>query len=190
MSRFSEISIDAGLVARAHAGDPPARRAVYDVVAGPVFALVHRIVRDRTTAEDLFQDAMETLFQRLGSWRGEAPFGYWVRQIALRRCLMHLRSPWQRARQTLTDLLPPDVEPAEAPPLAELMDLSRALDRLSPAARAVLWMHDVEGLSHEEIAAQFGRTTSFSKSQLSRARAALRTWLEPEKETWIPQATS
>jgi DNA-directed RNA polymerase specialized sigma24 family protein len=38
-------------------------------------------------------------------------------------------------------------------------------------------MHDGLGLSHEEIAAQFGRTTSFSKSQLSRARALLRAQL-------------
>lgn len=93
MSRLADIGIDAGQVARAADGDPLARRALYDAVAGPVFALVMRIVRDRATAEDLFQDVMETMFRRLGAWRGEAPLGFWVRQIAVRRCLMHLRSP-------------------------------------------------------------------------------------------------
>lgn len=182
MGRFRDMDIDAGLAARAVAGDAAARRAIYDAVAGPVFALVLRIVRERATAEDLFQDVLEQLFRRLPGWRNEAPFGFWVRQIAMRRCLMHLRSPWQRARQALSGLLP-EAEPlaAEAP-LPELIDLSRALERLSPTARAVLWLHDYEGLTHEEIGAACGQTASFSKSQLSRAHAALRRSLGAEQE--------
>ena len=187
MSRFGDIAVDAGLVARAAAGEAAARRALYDAVAGPAFGLVLRIVRDRSTAEDLFQDAMETMFRKLDSWRGDAPFGYWVRQIALRRCLMHLRSPWQRAREALDEWLP-DAEPASAPvPLIDAIDMSRALDRLSPTARTVLWLHDVEGLTHDEIGAEFNNTASFSKSQLARARAVLRGWLiEPEEGRSCP----
>jgi RNA polymerase sigma-70 factor (ECF subfamily) len=63
------------------------------------------------------------------------------------------------------------------PPLAELIDLARALDELADTPRTVLWLHDVEGLTHEEIGAAFGRTVSFSKSQLARAHALLRTQL-------------
>jgi RNA polymerase sigma-70 factor (ECF subfamily) len=64
------------------------------------------------------------------------------------------------------------------PPLAERIDLERALARLPAIARAIVWMHDVEGLSHEEIAALFGRSISFSKSRLSRAHALLREQLD------------
>jgi RNA polymerase sigma-70 factor (ECF subfamily) len=42
----------------------------------------------------------------------------------------------------------------------------------------VVWLYDVEGYSHEEIAAMFGRTTSFSKSQLARGHGRLRGWLD------------
>ena len=56
----------------------------------------------------------------------------------------------------------------------EAVDLARALDELAATQRTVVWLHDVEGLTHEEIAAAFGRSVSFSKSQLARAHALLR----------------
>lgn len=65
---------------------------------------------------------------------------------------------------------------------SDQMDLERALASLSPTARAVVWLYDVEGYSHEEIARQFGRTVSFSKSQLARAHARLREWYEPQTD--------
>jgi RNA polymerase sigma-70 factor (ECF subfamily) len=145
-----------------------------------VFALVRRLVPGRAAAEDVFQDCMIALLRKLPQFRGEAPLGAWARQVALRHCLMHLRSPWQRARRALASMLPGEEHPAVPtvdPPLVEMIDLERALARLPGVARAIVWMHDGLGLSHEEIAAQFGRTTSFSKSQLSRARALLRAQL-------------
>jgi RNA polymerase sigma factor (sigma-70 family) len=190
MGRFGDMDIDAGLVHRAAAGDIAARRAIYDAVAGPVFALVLRIVRERATAEDLFQDVLEQMYRHLPGWRDEAPFGFWVRQIAMRRCLMHLRSPWQRAREALSGLLPEAESVAAEVPLPELIDLSRALEGLSPTARAVLWLHDGEGLTHEEIGAACGQTASFSKSQLSRAHATLRRSLEGEEEAACPASTT
>ena len=60
---------------------------------------------------------------------------------------------------------------------SDLIDLDRALARLSPVTRAVVWLYDVEGWSHEEIARAFDRTLSFSKSQLARGHARLRTEL-------------
>ncbi len=57
---------------------------------------------------------------------------------------------------------------------SDLIDLDRALARLSPVTRAVVWLYDVEGWSHEEIAKAFDRTLSFSKSQLARPRALAR----------------
>jgi len=180
MNRFTDIELDPEVIRRAAAGDRDALRLVYDQVAGPMFGLARRIVRDRATAEDLFQDSMETVLRRLSQYRGDAPLGAWLRQVTLRHCLMHLRSPWQRARGALRELLP-DSAVAELP-LAELMDLERAMGRLSDTARTVLWLHDGEGLTHEEIAAAFGRTTSFSKAQLSRAHQTLRGLLQDHGE--------
>jgi len=60
------------------------------------------------------------------------------------------------------------------------MDLEAALERLSETSRAVVWLHDVEGYTHEEIGSMMGKTPSFSKSQLARAHARLRQWLGEE----------
>ena len=53
---------------------------------------------------------------------------------------------------------------------------------LTPVGRAVVWLFEVEGYSHEEIARLFGRSVSFSKSQLARALARLRQTLAPQEE--------
>ena len=173
MSRFLQIAPSGECLRLAAAGDRGAQRKVYEESAGPVFGLIRRMVGSRAAAEDVFQDCMVGLLANLSQFRGDAPFGAWVRQIALRHCLMHLRSPWQRARRTL-DVAVPDAADGFEPLLAERIDLERALARLPELARAIVWLHDVEGISHEEIAALFGRSISFSKSRLSRAHAQLR----------------
>jgi RNA polymerase sigma factor (sigma-70 family) len=184
MSRFLDIQFDMQSLNRAAAGDREAQRLLYGQIAGPMFALVRRVLRDRTAAEDVFQDSMMAVLKHLPGYRGDAPLGAWVRQVTLNQCLAHLRSPWQKARRTLREWAGAEGEEdgvlalqSVDPPLAELIDLARALDDLADTPRTVLWLHDVEGLTHEEIGAAFGRTVSFSKSQLARAHALLRTQL-------------
>ena len=195
MSRLTEIAVADDIVQKARCGEQAAQAHIYEVLAPAVHGLIRRIVGNRALAEDLFQDTLMTVFERLESFRGEAPLGAWVRQIAVTRCLMYLRSPWHRARLALDrgDDYSSDrsgegharqevlrITLPEA--WSDQMDLERALATLSPTARAVVWLYDVEGYSHEEIARQFGRTVSFSKSQLARAHARLREWYEPQKD--------
>ncbi len=186
MVRLTDIGVPGDVLARARAGEDAARSQIYTALAPATFALIRRIVGRRALAEDLFQDTMMTLFERLGSYRGEAPLGAWVRRIAVSKCLMYLRSPWHRARLELSRFAEegePDAHlplPATPGPLAECFDVERALASLSPTARAIVWLFEVEGYSHEEIACAFGRSRSFSKSQLARAHQRLREWFDPE----------
>ena len=186
MGRLVEIEIPEAVLRQACGGDEAAQVIIYTASAPATFALIRRLIANRAMAEDLFQDTMMTVFERLGAFRGEAPLGAWVRRIAITKCLMYLRSPWHRARlvidrdddeemlsrEELQRLVVPDSR-------AEQLDIERALAILSPTARAVVWLYDVEGYSHEEIAQAFGRSISFSKSQLARAHARLREWFEP-----------
>jgi RNA polymerase sigma factor (sigma-70 family) len=180
MSRFLDIQLDMPTVNRAAAGDREAQRQLYEQASGPMFSLVRRVLRNGAAAEDVFQDSMMAVLKHLPGYRGDAPLGAWVRQVTLNQCLAHLRSPWQKARRTLSQWVGAGdeefdhVQQSVDLPLPEIIDLARALDDLGDTPRAVLWLHDVEGLTHEEIAAAFGRSTSFSKSQLARAHALLR----------------
>jgi RNA polymerase sigma-70 factor (ECF subfamily) len=168
---------------RARAGDAAARARLYELFAPATFTLIRRLLGQRALCEDIFQDTMMLMFERLPQYRGEAPLGAWLRQIAISRCLMYLRSPWRRSRLSLEGM-----ESADTTPLmlvtpgyrCEEIDVERALASLAPTARAVVWMYEVEGYSHEEIAQAFGRSVSFSKSQLARAHVRLRAWFEPE----------
>lgn len=200
MSRLTEIAVSDEVLAGARAGEESAQARIYSELSPAVFGLIRRIVGNRALAEDLFQDTMMTVFERIGTFRGEAPLGAWVRQIAVTRCLMYLRSPWHRARLALDradDREGASPDPWDRAPgdrrddalrlglpdsWSDQMDLERALASLSATARAVVWLYDVEGYSHEEIARHFGRTVSFSKSQLARAHARLRSWYEPQTD--------
>jgi DNA-directed RNA polymerase specialized sigma24 family protein len=184
VTRLVEIAVPDAVLARACAGDEEARGAIYSAVAPATLTLIRRIVGQRVVSEDLFQDTMMTFYERLPQFRREAPLGAWLRQIAISRCLMYLRSPWKRLCLSLD---PADFGAGAAGAAlvtpgyrGETIDLERALAALAPTARAVVWMYEVEGYSHQEIACAFGRTVSFSKSQLARAHVRLRAWFEPQ----------
>jgi len=173
------------MLTRACAGDPCAQAGIYAAIAPSLFALIRRLVGSRALAEDLFQDSMMAVYQQLSTFRGEAPLGAWARQIAVSKCLMYLRSPWHRARlhwngEYHSD--PTDVQLSAPAPKPETVDVERALATLTPTARAVVWLFEVEGFTHEEIARLFGRSASFSKSQLARAHVKLREWFEPRAD--------
>lgn len=191
MSRLTDLQFPPDLLERAGRGDLIAQERLYRELSPPVFALIRRLVGDWATAEDLFQDSLMLVFRDLPQYRGDAPFGVWVRRIAVSRCFMHLRSPWQRARQVLTEFGAGEeaaafVEGRSASGSADnsdQIDLARALAHLKPVAGCVLWLHDVEGYTHEEIARGYGRTVSFSKSQLARAHEMLQPLLSDLPES-------
>jgi RNA polymerase sigma factor (sigma-70 family) len=176
MPKLAEIDVPPADLAAARAGDLQARRELFDRVAPAALGLIRRLVPQRALAEDLLQDTLIAMFEHLEDFRGEAPFGIWVRSIAVSRCLMSFRSPWHRARVAL-EAWTEDARAAQESTsrTSDLIDLDRALARLSPVTRTVVWLYDVEGWSHDEIARAFERTVSFSKSQLARGHARLRT---------------
>ena len=92
---------------------------------------------------------------------------------------MFLRSAWTSRGQSLAEdwaeVTPGDVAAHGVPRHPDTaMDLDAALAELPSVSRTVVWLHDVEGFTHKEIAALMGKTESFSKSQLSRAYRRLR----------------
>jgi len=184
MQKLAEIDLQPAELEAARAGDPAVRRRLFERVAPPTLGLIRRLVPQRALAEDLLQDTLITMFEHLQDFRGEAPFGIWVRRIAVSRCLMAFRSPWHRARVALEAWTEDSGAAQESTSrTSDLIDLDRALARLSPVTRAVVWLYDVEGWSHEEIAGAFDRSVSFSKSQLSRGHARLRTELQAPATT-------
>jgi RNA polymerase sigma factor (sigma-70 family) len=158
------------------AGDPAAQEALYRAFEAPVYNLARRICRTTEDAEDVMQETFFEVFRSIGRFRGDGSLWGWVRTIASSKALMRLR----RNKFRDTEVLQDDVTPLSREDAALRMDLETALERLSETSRAVVWLHDVEGYTHEEIAGMMDRTVSFSKSQLARAHSRLRRWLQEE----------
>jgi RNA polymerase sigma factor (sigma-70 family) len=165
------------VVARARTGDPEALGALYRAFEVPVYSLARRICRTTEDAEDVLQETFFEVCRSIGRYREEGSLWGWVRTIAASKALMRIR----RNKYRDTDELHDDHVGSKRQEDSHLrMDLEAALERLSETARAVVWLHDVEGYTHEEIARMMGKTPSFSKSQLARAHTRLRRWLGEE----------
>ena len=152
---------------------PPGSQALYRAFETPVYNLCRRICRTAEDAEDVLQETFLEICRSIRQYREDGSLWGWIRTIAASKALMRLR----RNKYRDTDELNDEVVGQRREDTALRMDLEAALERLSETSRAVVWLHDVEGYTHEEIAAMMGKTASFSKSQLARAHARLRRWL-------------
>lgn len=171
MSAF-DLPVTEQELAAARRGERAAQAVLYRRFERPAYTLARRMLDDPDTAADVLQDAFLTAFRSLHQYRGEAPFGHWLRRVVATQALMQLR-----ARRRWQEVFVPMGEDADAVFGAEDLqdiDLEALLGRLPPLPRAVLWLYHVEGYTHVEIAALCQRSVSFSKSQLSRAHARLR----------------
>ena len=164
------------VVARARTGDPEALGALYRAFETPVYNLARRICRTPEDAEDVLQETFFEVCRSIGRYREEGSLWGWIRTIAASKALMRIR----RNKYRETDELHDQVTGKRQEDSHLRMDLEAALERLSETSRAVVWLHDVEGYTHEEIAGMMGKTASFSKSQLARAHVRLRQWLGEE----------
>jgi RNA polymerase sigma factor (sigma-70 family) len=164
------------VLARARTGDAHALETLFRAYEGPVYNLARRICRTAEDAEDVLQETFFELCRSIGQYRGEGSLWGWIRTVASSKALMRLR----RNKYRDTDELEDEVSPTRREDTLLRMDLEAALERLPEMSRAVVWLHDVEGYTHEEIAEMMGKTVSFSKSQLARAHVRLRRWLGEE----------
>lgn len=195
MSKFADIQIDDAIVKRAARGDARAHEVIYRAFATPVYSLCLRFVKSPATAEDLVQETFIEIMRSLVNFRGEAALGSWIRRIAVTKSLMYLRSAWTARSQSLAegfdDMTAGDnLSHGISRHPDDAMDLDAALANLPDVSRAVVWLHDVEGFTHKEIAAFMGKTESFSKSQLSRAYAKLKPMLTADPEVGADSAAA
>lgn len=160
-------------------GEEPAFRELYRRHTPAVYGLVRRLVGGRhEDAEDIVQEMWLRAAQGLGAFRWQSSLRTWLTGIAVNLCRENGR---RRARP------PGEGNPeslALAPPLVDI-DLERALATLAAGYRQVLILHDVWGMTHEEVGNALGIDAGTSKSQLSRARRALKErllWASPRKE--------
>lgn len=167
---------DARLLEACRLGDRRAMEALYHRFKRRVYSLVARIAGPND-AEEVSQEVFVRIFRGLPRFRGESALGTWIYRLSVNAALSHVarRPPVASGEKVLLEL-PAAEGPSRDPRLAARLEA--ALQRLPAGYRAVLVLHDVEGLSHEEISEILGCRVGTSKSQLHKARARMRELLQ------------
>ncbi len=151
--------------------DEAAFRTLYGRHTPALYQFVLRVLGgNEHEAEDVLQETWIRGVDRLADFRWEASLRSWLSGIALNLC----RSLFRRKDRGWVTLQVGDEPVVEAPHELELMDLEAAITALPDGYRTVLVLHDVEGFTHEEIGARLEISPNTSKSQLARARRAVR----------------
>ena len=158
---------------RAISGDEAAMRQLWLRHSPHIDAVVRRLCGDHDVAADIAQEVWIQIFRALPGYRGESQFGTWAHRIAVNRTLNALRKIKRIAK--LETEIEDDSAFVEGDSdrtfLAESID--EAMAKLSPGARTVFVLHDIEGYAHDEIAQMLGLAPGTIRAQLWRARRQL-----------------
>ena len=151
-------------------------RVLYHRYTPRLFRLTARMTNSPSDAEDVVQETWLRATTQLKGFGWQSSLGTWLSGIAINVTREQLRRAGHSLDVSIDDL------PLATPVATESIDLESAVRALAPGARAVFLLHDVEGLTHQEIGERLGCTAGTSKTQLHRARRALRTRLKIDAE--------
>ena len=172
-------TLDPMTLARARRGDMDAFAAIYARFAAPCCTLAMRVLGERAAAEDVVQDVFVKLFATIRGFRGDAPFGAWLKRLTANATIDVVRTR-QRWRDEDAETLPD--APGGGDAGAQAVDAWSLLATLPARARAIVVLHEVEGYTHRELAELFGQSESYSKSILARALKRLNDAARAERD--------
>ena len=182
---------DSELIAAVRAGDVSSFEQLVRRYQSRIFATARRYARRENEVEDIVQEVFIKAFQKLDSFRGEAPFEHWLMRLAVRTCYDFLRQHQRNRESIFTDLAPEESDwldqfvndPGTASETASAARelVKKLLEQLSPAARLVITLLEIEERSVKEIAALTGWSIPLVKVRAFRARAEMRKCMEKLK---------
>jgi len=181
---------DAALVRSAKNGDLEAYDRLVRHYQERIYATIYHMTANHEDANDLAQESFIKAFQALKSFKGDSSFYTWLYRIAVNKTINFLKRRKNRIHLSLNDLdlnaehdpdlvaLISDKTPRREADLRELQEkLNAALLKLSEPHRLVVVLHDVQGLSHDEIAKVMDCSIGTVRSRLFYARQQLQGWL-------------
>jgi RNA polymerase sigma-70 factor (ECF subfamily) len=175
---------EAELIAAVLRGDAASFEPLVKKYSPRVFATARRYARREDEVADIVQEVWLKSFQKLGSFRGDAPFEHWLMRLAVRTCYDFLRAHQRNRESSFSELSDAEddwlerfaADPASAPEDAEAARLlvARTLEQLTPPARLILTLLEIEDRSVKEVAQLTGWSVPLVKVRAFRARAEMR----------------
>jgi RNA polymerase sigma-70 factor (ECF subfamily) len=175
---------EAELIAAVLKGDAASFEPLVEKYSPRVFATARRYARRESEVEDIAQEVWLKAFSKLSSFRGEAPFDHWLMRMTVRTCYDFLRGHQRNRESAFSELSEPETDwlerfvadPGNASENADAAKLlvARVLEKLSPPARLVITLLEIEDRSVKEIAELTGWSVTLVKVRAFRARAEMR----------------
>jgi len=175
---------EAELIAAVLKGDAASFEPLVQKYSPRVFGSIRRYARRDSEVEDIAQEVWLKVYQKLGSFRGEAPFEHWLMRLTVRTCYDFLRSHQRNRESSFSDLAEPEAdwldrfvaqpESADENTDAARQLVARILDELSAPARLIITLLEIEERSVKEIAQLTGWSVPLVKVRAFRARAEMR----------------
>lgn len=175
---------EAELIAAVLKGDATSFEPLIQKYSPRVFATARRYARLEREVEDIAQEVWLKAFQKLGSFRGEAPFEHWLMRLTVRTCYDFLRGHQRNREAAFSELsdsendwlerfvTEPDSASEKADAARQLVE--RILAQLPPPARLVITLLEIEERSVKEISKLTGWSVPLVKVRAFRARAEMR----------------
>jgi RNA polymerase sigma factor (sigma-70 family) len=170
------INMHQPLIDRCLENDKEAQFSIYKLYYRSMYNTSLRIVNQTDDAEDIMQESFLTAFQKLPSYKGEVSFGTWLKRIVINRSLDYLRKRRVEFVE-VTSETPVFEEVRENEPEFNVDEIKHAISRLSDGYRTILSLLLLEGYDHEEVSEILGISNVTSRTQFSRAKQYLRTYL-------------
>lgn len=181
-----QIDIHHQLIAQCKEGSSKAQYQLYNLYAKQMLNISNRIVNNRVEAEDVLQESFINAFTRLGTFKGEASFGSWLKRIVINQSLNVVRKKKHYFEDINDDLLGEPIEGVDDDEKDtsefSVIDIHSAMKQLPDGYRIIFSLYMFEDLSHNEIAEQLDISVNTSKSQLSRARKKMKELMLKNKE--------
>jgi RNA polymerase sigma-70 factor, ECF subfamily len=179
---------DSELIAAVLQGEVSSFEPLVQKYSPRLFATARRYARRESEVEDVVQEVWIKAYQKLGTYRSEAPFEHWLMRLAVRTCYDFLRKHQQNKEATFSDLSESEqgwldrfaVQPdsGEERASAARLLVERILEQLPASARLVITLLEIEDRSIKEIADLTGWSLPLVKVRAFRARALMRKALE------------
>jgi RNA polymerase sigma-70 factor, ECF subfamily len=175
---------EAELIAAVLAGDTASFEPLVQKYSPRIFATARRYARHESEIEDIVQQVWLKAFEKLSSFRGDAPFEHWLMRVAVRTCYDALRTHQRSREKPFSELTSPEEDwldrfvsqPDTADENAEAARqlVERVLEQLSAPARLIITLQEIEGRSVKEVSKLTGWSVPLVKVRAFRARAEMR----------------
>ncbi|VAW39666.1 hypothetical protein MNBD_GAMMA01-334, partial [hydrothermal vent metagenome] len=149
-----------------------AQQRIYETYSTPVYNLIYRITHNKTDALDITQDVFIKVLTKISQNKSSELLGFWIRKIAINTTLTFIKKNSQLITNVDFKEKVIDFDLNET-----MSSLEFALSKMPAISRSILWMYEVEGMTHQEIATLHGKTVSYSKTHLSRAKQIAQKYL-------------